>query len=116
MTGSASLHEGQDAMNGDTFRQTVRVTNPNGFHLRPATAFAQLARRFQSDVTVSKDGQPVDGKASPLELLLLVVEQGNELEVKASGPDAKDAVTALVDLIEQWNGQVDPEAPLPPKG
>jgi phosphotransferase system HPr (HPr) family protein len=112
----ASLHEGQDAMNGDTFRQAVRVTNPNGLHLRPATAIAQLARRFQANVTVSKEGRAVDGKASPLELLLLVVEQGNELLVEASGPDAREAVAAVVKLLEDWNAQRDPEPPLPPKG
>jgi phosphotransferase system HPr (HPr) family protein len=114
--GCASRHEGQDAMNGNTFRQTVRVTNPNGLHLRPATAFVQLARRFQSGVTVSKDGRTVDGKASPLELLLLVVEQGNELLVEASGPDAREAVAALVELIEKSNTPDDSEPPLPPKG
>jgi phosphotransferase system HPr (HPr) family protein len=102
-------------MSGNTCRQTVRVTNPNGFHLRPAAAFAELARRFQSAVTVSKDGRPVDGRA-PLELLLLVAEQGTELVVEASGPDAREAVTALVALIENWNTQADPEPPLPPKG
>jgi phosphotransferase system HPr (HPr) family protein len=111
-----SLHEGPDAMNGNTFQQTVRVTNPNGLHLRPATAFAELARRFQSKVTVSKDGRGVDGKLSPLELLLLVVEQGNELVVEASGPDAHEALAALVQLLEDWNAQQDPEPPLPPKG
>jgi phosphotransferase system HPr (HPr) family protein len=111
----ASLHEGQDAMNGNTFQQSVRVTNPNGLHMRPATAFAELARRFQSNVTVSKDGRKVDGRA-PLELLLLVVEQGTELLVEASGPDARDAVAALIDLIEKWNTQHDPEPPLPPNG
>jgi phosphotransferase system HPr (HPr) family protein len=103
-------------MNGNTFRQTVRITNPNGLHLRPAAAFAQLARRFQSSVTVSKDGRAVDGKASPLELLLLVVEQGSELLVEAAGPDAREAVAALVDLLEKSNTPDDAEPPLPQKG
>jgi phosphocarrier protein FPr len=100
----------------NNFRQTVRVTNPNGLHVRPATAFVELARRFQSNVTVSKDGHAVDGKLSPLELLLLVVEQGSELLVEASGPDAREAVAALVGVLEQWNAHRDSEPPLPPKG
>jgi len=102
-------------MNGNTVQQSVRVTNPNGLHMRPATALAELARRFQSSILVSKGGQKVDGRA-PLELLLLVVEQGSELLIEASGPDAREAVAALVGLIENWNSQLDPEAPLPPKG
>ena len=35
-------------MNGNTLRQSVRVTNPNGFHMRPMKEFVELARRFQS--------------------------------------------------------------------
>jgi phosphotransferase system HPr (HPr) family protein len=112
----ASPHEGQDAMNGDTFRQTVRVTNPNGFHMRPATAFVELARRFQANVTVSRDGRSVDGK-SIFELMgNMLTPQGGELIVETSGPDAGAALAALVELIEKSNTADGPEPPLPPKG
>jgi phosphotransferase system HPr (HPr) family protein len=112
----ASLHEGQDAMNGSTFQQSVRVTNPNGFHMRPMKEFVELARRYQSAVTVSRDGRTVDGK-SIFELLgSMLTPQGGELLVEASGPDAREALAALVDLIEKSNTADDPEPPLPPKG
>jgi phosphotransferase system HPr (HPr) family protein len=112
----ASLHQGEDAMNGDTFRQTVLVTNPNGFHMRPQKDFVELARRFQSSVTVSRDGRSVDGK-SIFELMgSMLVPQGSELEVATSGPDAREALGALVELIETSNTADDPEPPLPPKG
>jgi phosphocarrier protein HPr len=112
----ASLHEGQDAMNGDTFRQSVRVTNPNGFHMRPATAFVELARRFQANVTVSRDGRTVDGK-SIFELMgNMLTPQGGELLVETTGPDAGEALAALVELIENSNTPDDPEPPLPQKG
>jgi phosphotransferase system HPr (HPr) family protein len=93
-------------MNGDTYRQTAQVRNPQGFHMRPVTAFAELARRFQSTVTVTKDGRKVDGK-SPLELLFLAAVQGSELLVEASGPDAREAVGALVELIQRPNLEED---------
>src|SRR4051794_9493559 len=97
----ASLHEGQDAMSGNTCRQTVRVTNPNGFHMRPMKDFVELARRFQSAVTVSRDGRTADGK-SIFELLAnMLTAQGGELLVEASGPDAREALAALVELIEK---------------
>jgi phosphocarrier protein HPr len=112
----ASLHEGQDAMNGDTYRKTVRVTNPNGFHMRPATSFVELARRFQCTVTVSRDGRTADGK-SIFELMgNMLTPQGGELLVETSGPDAGAALAALVELIESSNTLDDPEPPLPPKG
>jgi phosphotransferase system HPr (HPr) family protein len=111
----ASLHEGQDAMPGDTYQHKVLITNPNGFHLRPMTAFAELAQRFQSQVTVSKDGRPVDGK-SAWELMTLVALQGSELVVQASGPDAPEALKALVGLLENFSYDEDVEPPLPQKG
>jgi phosphotransferase system HPr (HPr) family protein len=111
-----SLHEGQDAMNGDSFRQTVLVTNPNGFHMRPQKDFVELARRFQASVTVSRDGHTVDGK-SIFELMgSMLVPQGSELLVETSGPDASEALAALVELIAKSNTVDDPEPPLPPKG
>jgi phosphocarrier protein HPr len=112
----ASLHEGQDAMNGNTFQQTVHVKNPNGFHLRPMKDFVELARRFQSAVSVSREGRAVDGK-SIFELLgSMLAPQGSELKVEATGPDAREAVAALVELIEKSNTVDEPEPPLPPKG
>jgi phosphotransferase system HPr (HPr) family protein len=109
-------HEGPDAMNGHTVQQSVRVTNPNGFHMRPMKEFVELARRFQSAVTVSRDGRTVDGK-SIFELLgNMLTPQGGELLVGASGPDAREALSALVELIEKSNTAGDPEPPLPPKG
>ena len=87
-----------------TLQRTVRITNPQGLHLRPLTAFAQLALRFQCTVTVAKDGRVVNGK-SPLELLFLAAEQGSEVVVQTSGPDAQDALDALVALLNAPPGE-----------
>ena len=112
----ASLHEGQDAMQGDTCQHKVRITNPQGFHLRPAKNFVELARRFASGVTVSRDGRKVDGK-SMFEMMQMLTPQGEELLVEASGPDAHEALRALVELIEaSASEEDDPELPLPQKG
>lgn len=109
-------NEGLDAVSGHNFQHTVCVRNPQGFHMRPVTAFAELARRYQSAVTVSKDGRTVDGK-SPLELLFLAAVEGSELRVEVSGPDAQEALGALVELLERVALEDDdPETPLPRKG
>jgi phosphocarrier protein len=86
-------------MNGETLQHKVRILNLQGMHIRPATAFVETARRFQSSVFVIKDGQRVDGKNSPLELLLLGALQGTELVLEVSGPDAREAVAALVQFL-----------------
>ena len=57
------------AMGGEKIERRVTITNPQGFHMRPATKFAQLANQFQSSVVVYKGDQRINGK-SPLDLML----------------------------------------------
>jgi phosphocarrier protein len=94
-------------MNGP-LKQTVRITNPQGFHLRPITNFAQKAAAFASTVTVSRPGLSVNGK-SPWDLMQMLSPPGSELTVEVEGPDAPDALAALVALFaEPAEGGVEP--------
>lgn len=79
-------------------RRQVEITNALGLHLRPAVKFVKLADCFASEIRVVHKGQAIDGK-SILGLAGLAVERGTRLELEASGPDAEDALTALVELI-----------------
>jgi phosphocarrier protein len=76
----------------------VAIVNALGMHARAAARFSHLASRFQSHVTVSREGRAVDGK-SILGLLLLSAAQGAEIEISAEGPDAEAAITALDALV-----------------
>ncbi len=99
-------------MNGDTLERKVHIRNPQGFHLRPIAAFAQLAGRFQSNVTVSRDGKDdVNGK-SILDLMLLAAPQGSELTVKVTGPDARNAIEALVALLQTPPAEENDQIPM----
>ena len=85
-------------MNGVTLKRTVVITNPHGFHMRPAAEFAKRACGFQSSVALLKDELRINGK-SPLELLLLVALPGTELILEVSGPDAPSALEDLAALL-----------------
>ncbi len=87
-------------MNDPIVSQTVEITNPQGMHARPADLFVKRASQFVSQIDVVKDGERVDGK-SILSILTLVAEQGTLLGIEARGPDASDAIRALVELVEQ---------------
>jgi phosphocarrier protein HPr len=113
--GTPLTQTSQDAMSGETIRHTVRVTNPEGMHMRPATAFAELARLFQSSVTVHKGTTRVNGK-SPLDMMLLAAEEGSELILEVNGPDAQTALQGLVELLVALAVITDSQLPLPPKG
>src|SRR5690348_9137487 len=79
--------------------RTVVVTNPQGLHARPADMFVKLATRFAAKVEIVKDRERVDGK-SILALLTLAAAEGTKLSIEAEGPDAAEALDALVALVE----------------
>ena len=79
--------------------KTVRIANDLGIHLRTAGVLVQVAERFMSEVWVTRRGTRANGK-SIMSVLSLAAGRGSELEVTAEGTDAREAVTAIVQLIE----------------
>jgi phosphotransferase system HPr (HPr) family protein len=88
------------SMSAPTERRIVTVVNPQGLHARPADLFVKLANRFESHVQVKKGHEMVDGK-SILGILTLAAEEGTQLEISVTGPDAQAALVALANLVEQ---------------
>ncbi len=86
--------------------RSITILNRLGLHARPASRFAQTASLFQSDIWLIKDGHRVDGK-SILEVLTISCPSGTTLTLMAEGPDAKEAVEALSELVAQRFGGMD---------
>lgn len=86
------------ASTGAVLRREIVINNPQGLHLRPATAFAKLARQFACTVTVVRDDQRVNGK-SQMELLLLGAHAGTQVIVEVEGPDADQAIDPLAEIL-----------------
>lgn len=62
---------------------------------------------FASDIevrNVTTDSEPKNAK-SILSLMGLGLKQGNEIEVIASGQDERDAVEALIELVDSGCGE-----------
>jgi phosphocarrier protein HPr len=83
-----------------SMRQLVTITNPQGLHLRPASAFAKVARQFESKITVRREDRAVNGK-SQVELMLLAAEPGAEVILEVEGPDAFQALPLLAEILGQ---------------
>jgi phosphotransferase system HPr (HPr) family protein len=92
-------------MNGEPLRRTFTVANPQGLHMRPITAFVEAANRFQSDVFLGKAGDAKINGKSPLGLLGLAAEQGTELTLEVNGPDAAEALDALLDVLAKTSAE-----------
>lgn len=81
-----------------TSERVITVTHPEGLHARPARAVVDAASEYDADVVLTSNGR--DARAtSPLELTALGVDPGTEVEVRASGPDAAEAVTAIAAVL-----------------
>ncbi len=96
----------------DTSTQTVTVLNRLGLHMRPADMLVRTASRFQSQIEIAKDGQVVDCK-SILGILTLAASQGTQLQLRAVGGDAAEAVQAISELFAQSFDETD-EVASPP--
>jgi len=84
--------------------RVVKIMNVNGLHARPAAEVVKVASRFTSDITMVRDDLEVNAK-SIMGVMMLAAEFGADLTVRASGPDAEEAVAAIADLIANKFGE-----------
>ena len=76
------------------------ITLEGDLHARPAGALAVAAGRFAAVISVSAGDHTADAK-SVLGVMGLGATSGQRLTVKASGPDAREAVAALITILGQ---------------
>lgn len=76
------------------------ITLAGDLHARPAGALAVAAGRFASAVSVTAGGHTADAK-SVLGVMGLGATSGQRVMVSAAGPDAQEAVAALIAILGQ---------------
>jgi len=76
------------------------VTLGGDLHARPAGALAVAAGRFASAVSVTAGGHTADAK-SVLGVMGLGATSGQHVTVSAAGPDAPEAVAALIAILSE---------------
>ena len=74
------------------------ITLEGDLHARPAGAFAVAAGRFSAAVSVTAGARTVDAK-SVLGVMGLGATSGQRVTVSADGPDAEEAVKALIAIL-----------------
>ena len=84
--------------------RSVQILNKNGLHARPAAEIVKISAKFQSEVTLARDGMEVNGK-SIMGVMMLAAECGSTLLMRAEGSDAVAALDALAALIANKFGE-----------
>lgn len=80
--------------------EEVTIKNSQGLHARPAALFVQAASRYNSSVTIERDGEKVNGK-SIMGILTLGVQPGATIRLEVEGDDANEVFAELKKLLEK---------------
>ncbi len=79
--------------------QRIVVAEISGLHLRPAGKISEVSLQYTSKIQIKKGDQIANAK-SVLGLLAARVKQGDEIEIICDGVDEKEALVAVVDVIQ----------------
>ena len=79
--------------------QRLTICNKRGLHARASARFVRTADHFDANVTVTRDGVTVGG-TSIMGLMMLAAGPGTTILVQATGAEAREAVEALTELVE----------------
>jgi multiphosphoryl transfer protein len=91
----------------------ILVANQTGLHARPAAVLANVAKSFKSEIKVQKGERSANAR-SVTSLMALEVLGGDKVVLVAKGPDAKEAIEKLSQLIAAGLGDLGhPAAPAP---
>ncbi|MBO5821726.1 MAG: HPr family phosphocarrier protein [Lentisphaeria bacterium] len=88
-----------------TILEKVTVCNAMGLHARPAAQLVHIAGKFQSSVALRKIGGAWADCRSVLALLMLAASCGTELEIQATGCDAREALDAIGAYFKEKFGE-----------
>jgi phosphocarrier protein FPr/phosphocarrier protein len=76
----------------------IKVGFEHGIYTRPAALLADSVRSLAADVRIAAHGREANAR-SIVALMALGVERGEEIEIRATGPDATVAVQALAAVL-----------------
>ena len=81
-----------------------KIINDKGLHARASARFVEVVERFESEVTVEKDGLEASGN-SIMGLLILAASKGTTIKVTLTGKDSEELTSALDNLIKSKFGE-----------
>lgn len=82
----------------------VTVVNAMGFHMRPATTFANAMTKYPCDITIKANGNSANGK-SLMNIIAACIKCGTEVEIVCDGEREQEALDEAVKMIESGLGE-----------
>lgn len=89
-----------------TVSEELVVRNPQGLHARPTAQLIQIVRKFDSEIELLNLNNDKKCKANSLTAIIgIQTELGARLKVTATGPDAAEALKAVVAGFHEGLGE-----------
>lgn len=80
--------------------RTLKVINKMGIHARPAGAIVDITSRAQCEVYLIYGGTRANAK-SILNVMMLAITPGSEVQFELNGPDEHDVFAKLEQLFHE---------------
>ncbi|ESA33134.1 phosphoenolpyruvate-protein phosphotransferase [Leptolyngbya sp. Heron Island J] len=84
--------------------EPIIIGNPQGLHARPAAVLVNLAKQYQSQVSLVRGSVRANGK-SVVAIMAMQVAHGDSVTLEATGSDAKGAITELTEAVRSGLGE-----------
>lgn len=85
-------------------KQSIRVINKLGLHARASAKLTKMAGSFPCQVWISRGERRVNAK-SIMGVMMLAAGVGSELVIETMGDQEKEALEALIGLINDKFGE-----------
>ncbi|QZA77542.1 HPr family phosphocarrier protein [Deefgea tanakiae] len=82
----------------------VSIVNATGLHARPAANLVNVAKQYKADIKLVYKGIEANAK-SVVSVMGLDVSKGDQIQIKADGLDANEAIKAVTAIIASGCGE-----------
>lgn len=87
-----------------SIRKEITIQNKLGLHARPVAMFVKTANKFESEISVEKNNETVNGK-SIMGMMMLAAGKDTIITLTATGSDAEEAMQELEKVINNKFGE-----------
>lgn len=89
---------------GNMVNKKITINNKLGLHARASAKFVNVTTKYQSSIQVSNNDKSINGK-SIMGVMMLAAKKGTQLEINIDGPDEKDMLNDIEELINNNFGE-----------
>jgi len=82
---------------------TTKILDARGLHLTPSVQVVRCAQQFKSQIVLCHKCREANA-CSIVQVLSLGASFGADVEIKATGPDEKEAIRSMVEVFSEGAG------------